>query len=173
MKLQDLTGQRFGRLLITERGPNQGNRTRWNVHCDCGEERLVQANHLTSGRQVSCGCHRNEQSKRSKNIKHGLFTKDKLNQQGRRAVHLWEQYRLTLDEFEAMKLSQGGVCAICGVEPDEWNVDHDHSCCATYKKTCGECIRGLLCRPCNQGIGFFQDDVERMQAGIAYLQKPR
>ena len=44
--------------------------------------------------------------------------------------------------------------------PDD--VDHDHSCCPG-SKTCGKCLRGLACQKCNQGIGQFGDDPDRMR----------
>jgi hypothetical protein len=74
-----------------------------------------------------------------------------------------------------MLAAQGGGCAICGAtEPGgrgTFHVDHDHGCCAgTNRKTCGSCVRGLLCNGCNIGLGAFADDTTRLAAAIAYLQ---
>jgi hypothetical protein len=56
-KFIDLTGQRFGRLLVLARGENAaGGRVRWLVVCDCGRSTLVQAGNLRSGATRSCGC---------------------------------------------------------------------------------------------------------------------
>lgn len=58
-RLIDLTGQRFGRLTVVERGPNlYGKRTAWVCRCDCGVEALVAGNCLTSDNTRSCGCYR-------------------------------------------------------------------------------------------------------------------
>jgi hypothetical protein len=47
-------------------------------------------------------------------------------------------------------------------------VDHDHACCATRMRSCGRCVRGLLCSECNRVLGFFED-VARVAAVNAYL----
>lgn len=48
----DLAGQRFGRWTVGQ----SPRRAYWPCKCDCGAERLVRANGLTSGRSQSCGC---------------------------------------------------------------------------------------------------------------------
>lgn len=54
--LKDLTGQKFGRLTVISRAPNQGRYVCWNCECDCGNQTIVRATALTSGRTQSCGC---------------------------------------------------------------------------------------------------------------------
>lgn len=78
-----------------------------------------------------------------------------------------EKYRIDIDE----KLeSQRYKCAVCGKEIGlSCHVDHDHSCCSG-SKTCGLCVRGLLCSKCNRGLGFFNDDTELMLKAIYYLE---
>lgn len=65
-------------------------------------------------------------------------------------------YGLTDDEYDRLMESP---CAICGAEHD-LVIDHCH--------TTGRC-RGRLCHPCNKGLGFFRDDVDRLQRAIDYL----
>lgn len=64
MKPIDLTGQRFGRLVVVERGPNAGTGTsskaRWYCRCDCGNTSLVYTSALRGGLTKSCGCWRVE-----------------------------------------------------------------------------------------------------------------
>lgn len=50
-KKLDLTGQRFGRLIVVE-----SMKTRWKCLCDCGNETFVDGGHLKSGHTQSCGC---------------------------------------------------------------------------------------------------------------------
>lgn len=59
VKRVDLTGQRFGRLLIIEEGPracDKYRRVRWVCRCDCGKQTVVTAGNLSSGGTKSCGC---------------------------------------------------------------------------------------------------------------------
>jgi hypothetical protein len=52
---RDLTGQRFGRLTVTERGPSRHG-AQWVCKCDCGGSHLVMAKRLQEGSVRSCGC---------------------------------------------------------------------------------------------------------------------
>lgn len=59
-RLQDLTGQRVGRLAIVERAPSRGAgrsaRTFWRCQCECGATVEVWAGNLANGHTRSCGC---------------------------------------------------------------------------------------------------------------------
>ena len=53
----DLTGQRFGRLLVIERAGSAPDHHRlWKCVCDCGKFTVVPSNSLKLGRTQSCGC---------------------------------------------------------------------------------------------------------------------
>lgn len=56
----DLTGQRFGRLLVQKlaghTGTGRKRRSIWLCICDCGRETTAQLGHLRSGHTLSCGC---------------------------------------------------------------------------------------------------------------------
>jgi len=91
-----------------------------------------------------------------------------------RALNLKHKYGITADEYAAKLREQGGGCAICGKTPEQNGkglaVDHDHSCCPGAR-SCGKCVRGLLCDTCNRGIGNFKDSTELLHAAGAYLQR--
>lgn len=59
----NLLGQKFGRLTANKcLSSDKHQKVLWHCVCDCGNERTVRSSDLTSGKQVSCGCHRKEQS---------------------------------------------------------------------------------------------------------------
>lgn len=82
-----------------------------------------------------------------------------------------KQYGITLDKYTELLSLQGGACAICGTDDDNgaWCIDHDHSCCPG-DGSCGKCVRGLLCRNCNWGLGHFRDDIKLLAAASIYLE---
>lgn len=80
-------------------------------------------------------------------------------------------FNITDIGWESLFTSQGNKCAICPrAEPigRGWAIDHDHDCCPG-RKSCGKCIRGILCQNCNTAIGLMNDDKERMLRAIEYL----
>lgn len=59
-RAKDITGERFGRLLVIGRTHNIGKDTAWLCKCDCGNYKSVRTSGLNSGDYVSCGCKRAE-----------------------------------------------------------------------------------------------------------------
>ena len=57
---QDLTGKRFGRLVVIERTENRGEKVAWKCQCDCGNISTATTDMLKSGRTKSCGCYSRE-----------------------------------------------------------------------------------------------------------------
>lgn len=70
----------------------------------------------------------------------------------------------TPEQYDYLYAKQNGCCAICGVHASELtkalSADHCHT---TLK------VRGLLCMPCNTGLGFFKDSKQLLQKAIDYL----
>ena len=79
-------------------------------------------------------------------------------------------YGINPSEYENMFLSQGGKCAICLSNGKKLVIDHNHSCCSEKSKSCGKCIRGLLCSKCNTSIGAFEDNINILKNAIQYLE---
>lgn len=53
----DLTGVRFGRWVVVGRVPSVKHVTRWECHCDCGKNSVVDSSSLKTGKSTSCGCY--------------------------------------------------------------------------------------------------------------------
>lgn len=57
-KVRDLTGQRFGRLLVLGATDKRcSGAVKWKVRCDCGVEKVIARGPLVKGETVSCGCY--------------------------------------------------------------------------------------------------------------------
>ena len=60
-KINDLTGQRFGKLLVLKRAENDKfGKTRWLCQCDCGNQKIINGSSLSRGLTTSCGCSKKE-----------------------------------------------------------------------------------------------------------------
>jgi hypothetical protein len=91
-------------------------------------------------------------------------------QRANRKKYLLNNFGIDMHEYDRLYRLQRGVCAICK-KPETATmsksgkvkllaVDHDHET--------GE-VRGLLCQRCNQGIGQFGEDLERLMSAYRYL----
>lgn len=76
--------------------------------------------------------------------------------------HLRSTYGITPEQYQQMLIAQGNVCAICKQPSDILLVvDHDHDT---------DTVRGLLCGPCNRGLGLFRDSPTVLEAASRYLR---
>ena len=71
----DMSGERYGRLVVIERvGTKNGNAT-WKCLCDCGNEKIIAGKCLRSGDTKSCGClqleNLREQAHKGHSVIHG------------------------------------------------------------------------------------------------------
>jgi hypothetical protein len=120
---------------------------------------------VTTGRPAPyqgprCKSHYNQYRKRAKEARH--------------AAYVARTYSLDDGEYNTLYEGQGGVCAICGRATGrtrKLSVDHDHKCCSGGV-SCGYCVRGLLCRPCNDMLGHARDDWRFFARAIRYLLRP-
>ena len=55
-KCQDLTGQKFNKLLVLKQVRKNKGKTYWLCKCDCGKETIVEGYKLKTGHIRSCGC---------------------------------------------------------------------------------------------------------------------
>lgn len=67
----NLTGQRFGRLVVLTSDRTRRGTSAWRCRCDCGNETVVATGNLRNGNTSSCGCLRLERL-RDKITTHGM-----------------------------------------------------------------------------------------------------
>lgn len=115
--LKDLSGERFGRLVVLERASDRvfssGRKAvQWKCVCDCGNEKIVASTHLTSGDVTSCGCYYRESRQNcGRDEIHGLA--------GSRIYHLYEnmKYRCNNPKAAGWESYGGRGIQVC----DDWN----------------------------------------------------
>ncbi len=132
-----------GRPRLSREGPDLHRRRV--THCPRGHEYSPENSYITPSGARKCRACQHEWSKRG----------------FRRKL-----YGLSVEQYEFLLASQGGRCAICGRTENggvALGVDHDHETGA---------IRGILCDPCNIGIGGLRDDPHLLRAAIDYLLRP-
>jgi len=69
-------------------------------------------------------------------------------------------YSVTKEFIDLLLRFQQGRCAVCGgvagAGQRAMDIDHDHTCCPG-RRSCGECVRGLICSSCNfRALGWYE-----------------
>jgi hypothetical protein len=183
-KINNLTGQRFDRLLVLSldktRTATRG--CRWLCLCKCGKDIVIVGNHLLKKHTKSCGCLRKEAAglvlktgkkkcfncKVPKNTSEFSAYKKKLDKlqayckECAQKTQEKRKYNIDAENKADLLNKQNNRCAICN-EETKLCVDHDHK----TKK-----VRGLLCHNCNKGLGYFKDSIESLLAAIDYIKNP-
>lgn len=60
MRKIDISGERFGRLLVLKEEKSSCGHRRWLCQCDCGNKKIISQTDLRTGKSTSCGCYHNE-----------------------------------------------------------------------------------------------------------------
>lgn len=124
------------------------------VECvDCIAEGITTVRPVEGVRVKRCTTHRRAFKKRSRRNAHGRMVE--------------ATYGIPQELYWALYEAQGGKCAICQIATGKTKrlaVDHDHKmavevCGHDADKGCPNCVRGLLCGVCNQGIGRWSQEV--------------
>lgn len=83
---------------------------------------------------------------------------------------LRNRFKLSVGQHRVLLKNANHSCEGCGRE-DNLCIDHDHSCCSRRGVSCGKCIRGILCRSCNSGIGYIKDNIDFLKEMVAYIER--
>lgn len=79
--------------------------------------------------------------------------------------NFFRAHHLTQEQYSAL-LAVG--CVLCGTK-ERLVIDHDHRCCPGTK-SCGKCVRGLLCHKHNAGLGYFDDDPDFLRRAAEFIE---
>lgn len=121
-KVIDLTGQRFGRLVVLEQdfSPQKRRDAFWLCECDCGNKKIIQGRHLRSGESKSCGCRPR--------------TRDCIELTGKRFG------RLIVLERDSSPKKERGACWLCRCDCGEHTIVPSISLRKGSTQSCG-CLR--------------------------------
>lgn len=124
-KLIDLTGQRFGRLVVLkENGRSERGHVLWLCQCDCGNQCTALGYKLRIGEIQSCGCYRRESTgnkfRKYQSVNHRLYriwklmhsrcytkSNPKYKNYGARGIEIAPEWRVDFKAFELWALSHG------------------------------------------------------------------
>lgn len=116
-KHKDISGQRFGRLLVLERaGVDSGRSVLWACLCECGTKTVIRGKSLRAGSSQSCGCLRKERAaaaNSSRLLKHGETVGGNS-----RTYRIWTNMvsRCTNQKFDTYPYYGGRGISVC----DRW-----------------------------------------------------
>jgi hypothetical protein len=68
---KDISGNRYGDLVVKGYSHSHKKRSYWVCQCDCGKTCVKTGNNIRSGHTLSCGCHLSKATVK-RNTKHGL-----------------------------------------------------------------------------------------------------
>lgn len=130
-KFRDRTGERYGRLLVVEHaGKNEKGKHLWKCKCDCGNEKIVSSDNLSSGKSKSCGCLKTEFLKRRGN-QFGLFENREeaiMRVQYSHIKRRHAKFSGKLMSFEEFLIKSKQRCFYCGLEYSREIQDRQNEC---------------------------------------------
>ena len=106
-KFIDITGQRFGKLVVVKREKVQAKGVYWLCRCDCGREKIIFGHSMKTLKTKTCGCGKVENGKRFR--KRPFESLYNLLVRGSNAK---QRHTLTYEEFLDFTCISG--CHYCG-----------------------------------------------------------
>lgn len=117
---RDITGLKFGRLLVSSLKEIKNKEIIWNCICDCGIICTKRGSNLKQGGSTSCGCYKKEIQRKEKGESgfNRLFQEYITGAQKRKL-----SFSLTIEEFK--KLTKQN-CHYCKIEAKQEKTTNNH-----------------------------------------------
>lgn len=103
------------------------------------------------------------------NLTHSAKCK-KCSREARRSANAKRLFGEKGVQLDARRLAGEG-CSVCGKVDQKLGIDHDHKCCPESGRSCGRCIRDLLCGNCNSVLGLCADNPDLIRDLANYVEK--
>jgi hypothetical protein len=157
------------------KGKKSRRRSRDEEHRRAGQRRWHKDRYCTDPdfrrrRRAACRCYRAANKDKINAKQRERYKTDPEYRERKRANGLrsslkrqLKKHGMSVEDYQAMLLRQGGVCGICKRPPGKRRLSVDH-CHKTGQ------VRGLLHSNCNSGIGFYGDDARLTREAAAYLE---
>ena len=129
--VNDLTGQRFGRLVVLGPAENASRKTYYDCQCDCGNVKSVRADSLVAGLIRSCGCLKKEQDMKNLTAAHT----HKMS--GTRLYEIWQGIKKRCYNPHDARYDRYGGRGIrmCAEWRDDFRAFHDWAMQSGYDET--------------------------------------
>jgi len=131
------------------------------THCNRGHLRTAE-NTWPGGRCKPCAQSRRDEGRNT-------WPKTESGKRSIKNSELKHHYGIDQEEHDSMLAEQDGKCACCGVLLDRSTKDLTPQVDHVHDET--ERVRGLLCGPCNRGLGQFRDNLDRLRKAVKYLEE--
>lgn len=125
---KDLTGMRFGKLLVLRYADTSGKKARWLCRCDCGNEVIVEGHNLLSGQSYQCQeCGYKQTSEKMKGKRNPAYKED-LPEEQRQARIKKDVRDMSSPKYRKWKWDvirrDNYTCQICGKKMTKGFVVH-------------------------------------------------
>ncbi len=180
MNFKDLTGKRFGKLLVIKRRYPNNNRGRamWLCKCECGNTKTIRSDKLLSGTTQDCGCVHHGGIKLKPSI---ASMRLRIRGYKRSAKARGLEYTLTEQQFAEITHQN---CYYCGAKPNniskqsQYNGEYVYNGLDRVDNSRGYTIDNVVpcCKFCNERKGKlslqeFKDWINSVYKNLSNIDK--
>lgn len=126
------------------------------------------SNSPSQHKYCSIKCRHEGKNKRQSTEKYSKYQSEYRKRNNRSVLkhRLKNWYGITIEQYDAMIISQGNKCFICSD-----TFESDIKPCVDHKHHGNHSVRKILCSPCNLGLGGFKDNPDLLIKAAEYLRQ--